>query len=108
MTAALFGIDKKLERAVAHINNLQRQITVFRNQTPYTARVQVDTDYRGQRVGRLVAVKNFRVGDPDISMILLAGEAIYQLRSALDHLVHQLVILCGNATKLETSRRHQF
>jgi hypothetical protein len=39
---------------------------------------------------------------------LLAGEALYQLRSALDHLIHQLVILNGQAAKLTTSRRHQF
>ena len=33
---------------------------------------------------------------------------VYQLRSSLDHLVHELVILSGNAEKLKDSRKHQF
>ena len=30
---------------------------------------------------------------------------VYQLRSSLDHLVHELVILSGNAEKLKDSRK---
>jgi hypothetical protein len=107
MAESFQGIDDKLERAVAHINNLDRQLAAFADQEPYSVRVQKDP-HEGDFIGRLIAVKNPNVGAPDVSMVLLAGEVLYQLRSALDHLVHQLVIRSGNASKLETSRRHQF
>ncbi len=39
---------------------------------------------------------------------LLAGESQYQTRSALDHLIRQLVIASGNEVLLEDNRRHHF
>jgi hypothetical protein len=109
MSASLFGVERKLQRAITHIHNLEQQIRSFRDLQPYSVRVQEDLDaLTGQPVGRLIAVKNAHVADPDVGLVLLAGEAIYQMRSALDHMVHQLVILNGQATKLTSSRRHQF
>jgi hypothetical protein len=107
MHADLSGVENKLERAVTHINNLREQIASFRNSEPYSVRKQEDSD-KGRRVCRLVAVKNPNVGPPDVGMVLLAGEAAYQLRSALDHVVHQLVAVNGNAALLKDSRSHQF
>ena len=48
-------------------------------------------------------MKDYDAGEPDVSLVLLAGEILYQLRSSLDHLVHQLVILSGNEERLKTA-----
>jgi hypothetical protein len=95
MVHPLSGIDKKLERSQAHIYNLEQQVSSFRKREPYTLRVREDIQ-DGERVGRVIAIKNGQIDDPDSALVLLAGEALYQLRSALDHLVHQLVIVAGN------------
>ncbi len=107
MTPSLKGIDAKLKRAVTHISNLQRQVATFADREPNSVRVDERPQQSGA-IGHLTAIRNPSVGPPDIDMVLLAGEALYQLRSALDHLVHQLVILSGNAPKLTGSKRHQF
>lgn len=107
MAHPLAGVDAKLDRAVTHINNLQQQVAVFADREPYTVRVD-EKPQQGGTVGHLTAVRNHSVGPYDVGMVLLAGEALYQLRSALDHLLHQLVILNGNAAKLIGSRQHQF
>ena len=95
---------------MAHINYLEQQLRLFSLTKPYTVRVEEDIDQRsGKPCGRLIAVRNHGVTDVlDVSHVLLAGEAIYQLRSALDHLIHQLVTVNGNAAVLKDSRSHQF
>lgn len=107
MTPSLKGIDQKLNRAVTHINNLDQAIERFRDKKPWSVRVQKDTQ-DGKPVGRLVAVKNHAVGPPDVEIVLLAGEALCQLRFALNHFIHQLVLLHDPAFKIEDSRQHQF
>ena len=109
MSNALSGVDEKLKRARSHIDQLDQQLSAYRKSNPYSVRVHPDVDAAtGQPVGRLIAVRNLGVPDPDPSTALLAGEAVYQMRSALDHLIHQLVIIAGNEGKLIGSRRHQF
>lgn len=106
---ALSGIDQKLKRAEVHIGNLEREVTRFCNLKPYSVRVQEGTDQAtGRRIGRLIATRTPGVLDPNAEWVLLAGEAIYQLRSALDHLICQLVVLNGQSSKVANSRRHQF
>lgn len=107
MTASLAGVDKKIQRAMFQVNQLDRQLAAFTNHEPFTVRVDKEP-VEGGYVGRLVALQNPSVGEPDVSLVLLAGEILYQLRSSLDHLVHQLVILSGNEAKLRDSRKHQF
>ena len=51
------NIRLKLERALIHIGELERQTELFTGSKPYTVRVKKDT-YKGAVVGRLVAVKN--------------------------------------------------
>ena len=106
-TAMVAGIDKKIQRATFQANQLESKIAHFIDREPFTIRVDKE-DVADGHVGRLVAIKNLALGEPDTSLVLLAGEILYQLRSSLDHLVHQLVILSGNANKLKNSRRHQF
>lgn len=106
MAHPLDGVDAKLHRAIAHIANLEREIRAFTERKPYTLRRQEEPSAGGLEV-KLFAVDS-GIGDPPVSIRLLAGEVIYQLRSALDHLIHQLVILNGQAVKLHNSRSHQF
>jgi hypothetical protein len=107
MRPTLAGIEAKIDRAIASVNQLDREISLFTKRAPFTVRVDKEAT-NGGHVGRLVALKNPAVGEPDTSLVLLAGEILYQLRSSLDHLVHQLVILSGNEETLKDSRRHQF
>src|SRR5258708_17419856 len=107
MTASFNGILSKLDRAKTHVYDIERQLAEFCSPEPYTVRLQEDFQ-DGQKVLRLIAVQNSDRLIPDVSLVLLAGDAIYQMRSALDHLIHQLVISNGNLSKLKDSRRHQF
>jgi hypothetical protein len=106
-TATLAGVDAKLRRALLTANRLDQELAEFVKRKPFFARVDRETIPSGD-VGRIVGVKNFSVGEPDVSLVLQAGEVLYQLRSTLDHLIHQLVILSGNESRLVDSRRHQF
>lgn len=76
MSASLAGVIHKLGRAEAHIHNLEQQLSVFSKSEPYSAKVMEDVDSSGKRVGRLMAMRNKGVPDPDaIPWVLLAGEA---------------------------------
>ena len=99
------NIRLKLERALIHIGELERQTELFARSKPYTVRVRKDAR-NGAVVGRLVAVKNPAVGPPDPTLALLAGEALHQLRSALDHKIHDLII--QNRKSAYRSRTTQF
>jgi hypothetical protein len=108
MSPSFEGVQRKLERAKAHINDLNSQLRTFTELKPYSARMQEDVQ-RGNKVARFIAVRSTAIEVPDmIPWVLLAGEALYQLRSALDHLIRQLVIANGEAGKLKNSKRHQF
>jgi hypothetical protein len=106
MPHPLDGVNSKIERAKAHIGNLEQEIRAFAKLKPYTVRIDREKSAGGGTV-KIFAVDN-KIGIPDVSISLTAGEAVYQMRSALDHLIHQLVIANGQAAKLEDSRRHQF
>lgn len=106
---SLLGIDEKLKRAKSHISNLNMEISRFCASNPYTVRIQEDTDEAtGDIVGRLISERNREVPAADPQWILIASETIYHLRSALDHLIYQLVILNGQEKKIINSRKHQF
>lgn len=107
MNASLQGVDHKLQRAIAKINDVYNLAQSFTDKKPFTVRVQKDTA-EGRDIYRCVASKNVACGGPPVDIVLLSGEVLYQLRSCLDHLVTQLVILNGEGAKLVTSRKHQF
>jgi hypothetical protein len=109
MTPTFKAIDYKLDRAETHINNFEKLLRPFRDSKPYALRIEPYTDPSGViRYAELVAVKNPAAPEFDDRLLLIVGEALYQLRSALDHLVHQLVILNGKADVLKDSRTHKF
>lgn len=101
-------IDAKLNRAIAKINDLDELIRRYRNLKPYAIRVDEESRDRHKFCGQLIILKNHAIPEPDTDTILLAGEILYQLRSALDHLICQLVIRNGFGHTIETHRRHQF
>ena len=72
MIPVLFSIDAKIARSHTHIHSLQREINAFAALKPYTVRVQEDVQ-DGARVGRLVAVKNQNVQNPDIAKVCFTG-----------------------------------
>ncbi len=106
--ATVAGIDKKIQRALFQAHQLESKIDHYTDRHPFTIRVDKEAVANVHVGRRLVAIKNPEVEEPDTSLVLLAGEILYQLRSSLDHLVHELVILSGNAEKLKDSRKHQF
>ena len=75
---------------------LESKIAHYTDRDPFTIRGDKEAVADGH-VGRLVAIKNPAVEEPDTSRVLLAGEILSHLRSSLDHLVHELVRLSGNA-----------
>jgi hypothetical protein len=97
-TAGLSGVMLKLDRAEVHLTELRESIDAAYDSSGPTFSREVDphTGVHVYRAHGLPAI------DPMWS--LQAGELIYNLRSALDHLASQLVLLDGR----EPDRRTQF
>ncbi|MFO0863886.1 MAG: hypothetical protein U0744_04375 [Gemmataceae bacterium] len=96
MSARLVGVRAKIERAKHHINDLDNRIISFRGTNPYTLRCDYDSQ-TGNRVFRTVVCAAI----PD-EFAVIAGEAVHQLRSALDHLAWQLVETNGGTPDRDT------
>ena len=107
MIDPLEGIRLKTDRAKTIINNLDRCLRKFAQRKPYRVRVDEHLDKDGSIIGNLTAVKNPKISlDPNI--VLMAGEDLYHLRSSLDHLVHQLVLLKDPSFDVQKKGRLQF
>ena len=87
--SVLERIKLKVERAKEHIRELGRSIQAFRDSNPYGFIIEDDLQ-TGDKVHRL----EIRKETPDC-FALLIGDAVHNLRSALDHLAWQLVIANG-------------
>lgn len=96
-SSRLVGIRAKIERAEEHINDLDSRIVAFLKSEAYSVSVEDDpkTDERAYRV-------HFHSPIP-LALSLVAGDALHNLRSALDHLVWQLVEAAGNMPTRETA-----
>lgn len=75
----------KVKRAREHIENLKREVHAFLESQPYT--VDAKRDPQTRRPIYFVS----RVAPTPDSLVLIAGDAIQNLMSALDHLAYQLV-----------------
>ncbi len=96
MSHPLDNIDAKLERAEQHITDLQIEVETLLNAAPYRTITDEDPE-------ELRAFDNMLAGiviPPRIS--ILAGEAIHQTRSALDHLASELVLANHGTISNET------
>ncbi len=93
MTIDLAGVDLKIERANKHIDDLKRHIDDFVATNPYEVVIQDDPQdaecYQG-------VLKIHKPIPPCIP--LTTGDAIHNLRSALDHLACATVSMNGTVT----------
>src|SRR5258708_5776051 len=89
----LAGVRAKIERANQHVRDLKSAIQAFRDSDPYGFRIEDDLK-SGDKVHRL----HIRQETPN-SFALLIGDAVHNLRSALDHLAWQLVIANSQVPK---------
>lgn len=79
----------KLDRAKEHFYTLQTEIQTFLDSKPYELRIEEEPQ-TGDLVYR-VRVK----AEPPIKLSLITGDIIHNLRSALDHLIYQLIVING-------------
>jgi hypothetical protein len=86
---SLSGPKLKLERAKQHIEDLEAAIERFFETNPYELFIENNSE-TGQREHKVR-----RVDAPPDSLALIAGDVIHNFRSALDHLIWQLVIANG-------------
>jgi len=96
--AHLPGIVAKLARAEEHLNALKTEIAVWGNSHSDLFRFDVRRDGDWQ----VVIARPFP--EPPIHWALIAGDMVQNLRSALDHLIWQLVLRDGH----QPSRSNQF
>ena len=82
MAHPLDGVKEKIERAKKHIEQFAINARKFERDA-YTVRLEPDIDARNLSVFAVAT----GLGDPPIQLSLLAGEAVHQLRSSLDHVV---------------------
>jgi hypothetical protein len=89
----LARIKLKVERAKHHARELECAIQTFRDSDPYGFRIEDDLQ-TGDKVHRI----HIRRETPDC-FALLIGDAVHNLRTALDHLAWQLVVANGQTPK---------
>jgi hypothetical protein len=99
MPASLEGVRAKLDRAEDHLNAVAEELR--RLVEGHRDAVRVEQDSADKSLYRLIA-QNLPDIQPSVGVIL--GDFLHDTRSALDHLVHELVVLAGGTPH----NRHQF
>lgn len=87
MSARLEAVLSKVERSQKHLDELRSELAAFLATTPYTIGTTRDPETR-----RLIYYVT-GVLDTPVSIALIAGDVLQNLRSALDHLAHQLIAI---------------
>jgi len=87
MSIRLIGVLAKIERANKHIMDLEREVSAFIEDNPGRELLACDTD---PETGDIIYRVKYNRPIP-IAIQLIAGDIAHNLRSALDHLVWQLV-----------------
>src|SRR5258706_2071780 len=83
----LTPICAKVEWAKKHIREIERQAQIFIESKPYEVITKPDPNVPN---GIKYFIESVR-SKPSIEIALLAGDALHNIRSALDHLAYQLV-----------------
>ena len=99
MTSPLDGCHAKLRRAYQHLRSLDDAIQEWGKQTPYTPAVRID-DKSGEHVVTIAQV----LEPPLLGWAVITGDALHNLRSALDHLVCVLARALSPPTSVGTRR----
>jgi hypothetical protein len=87
---SLRGCDAKVERAREHLKTLYKEIDAFIESEPH----EIVSEFDAETLTRIVRLRVLREPDETAWAVLL-GDFLHNLRSALDHLVWQLVLLNG-------------
>ncbi len=96
MSGNLAGVDLKIGRAKAHLAELQESVgAVLKSDAEHFV-----SEYDSKSKRHVYRAQNLPVVDPQWA--LQAGEVVYQLRSALDHLAWQLVEREGRTPNKQT------
>jgi hypothetical protein len=98
--ASLDGPIAKLDRAKAHFQALNKSIGAFKRSKTHDFVISQFNPNTGEKVVNLKILKEPK--NPEWGLVL--GDMVHNLRSALDHLVWQLVILNGKKPR----RQNQF
>ena len=90
MAGPMFGSARlKLERAEYHISDIERQFAAFVRGKPHRFRIQSDPNTG------VLAIRVRFVKEPPATLALIIGDAIHNMRIALDHAIWELVGLDG-------------
>jgi hypothetical protein len=89
MPASLEGVLAKIGRAKSHLEHLRREAEPIEDACRRAVITEYD-DELSQHVSRLT-----RVPEVPTLLTLILGDAVHNLRAALDHLAWQLVIAAG-------------
>jgi hypothetical protein len=85
----LASVGKKIERAEHHLRDLETITQGFLESNPYDLRIQ-DNSQTGRRETVVT-----RADELPGSIAVVAGDAIHNLRSVLDHLIYRLTVENG-------------
>jgi hypothetical protein len=96
----LVGVRQKIERAKKHIVDLQGEVAAFKKTNPYPVATKNDPQ-TGELIYYVVSAAPLPLAIPTIM-----GDAIQNLRSALDHLAYQLV--CANTAGTPPAPEHTY
>lgn len=96
--ATISGIRAKLARADVHLQTLDREISGFLAENPY----EFVGDFDSERE-EFVAKARFKTYPLWNDWATIIGDCVHNLRSALDHLAWQLVLLNNGTPGRETS-----
>ena len=97
------GIEAKIDRAGEHVDALNREITDWAQSQPYS----VASEPEGQATHHRIYVNLHKI--PDVRRWgLLLGDAVHNMRSALDHVVYAGAIRVTGQDPPPDERRLQF
>lgn len=106
MIPSLDGVCLKLQRAYQQIELLKGEIDAFLHERPYEPTLQLDR-VPGETNPRYIHIFTIRITErrrcpPEWGVIL--GEIVHDIRSALDHLIWQLVIYATDKPPAENDK----
>jgi len=89
-TDKLFEVRHKLERADKHIRDLERSVESYSSRKPYSLALKYTTE-QADVIDYIFEVTDVRLPPPSVSLIL--GDAVQNMRIALDYLA---CLIAGN------------
>ena len=90
-------IRQKVKWAQKHLGDFEVARSRFIVPRPY----DIECDYDAETRENVFTVRNIQT--PPVELALIAGDAIHNLRSCLDHLACQLVLVAGNRPSSKTA-----